>query len=368
MKFLSLTILCFVLAQLGGAKTASTAASNPTLDALPQSTIQFHPVGQGLTISAKDLFIGDPFCSADGTTYLDARLPPDYDGESLLAVSPKGELSGSYTLRPAPGLVNAVSLGVDAEGSDVYALVAGAKSSDLRDHDIDPGSSEAMKASQYYRVFILHLRRDLSTPEVIQLDLPFHVLRFAVMNKDKFLVLGFDQNNELPIVAVVDDSGQLVREIDTNGSFDSGAAMVANTLPSLRNNSPEGARLELALSATQWVHYRGSLLLMVPGSNAKVLTIRSNGEVERTSLNLPAGFVAESLVPSDNNWYVRISDGTTSGKRFLAMVDPSTGDVLRIIHSPQLPIITCVHDGNFYGIHWAGEKDNEKMFLMEATQ
>ena len=108
---------------------------------------------------------------------------------------------------------------------------------------------------------------------------------------------------------------------------------------------------------------------MMPGSKPKVFAIRGGG-LESTTLHLPAGVEAQSLIPSDSSWLVRATDGAANGKKLIVAIDPSDGEALRIIQSPQFSIndITCVHDGDYYGIHWPrNNKENDKAFLMEAA-
>ncbi|HTW45835.1 MAG TPA: hypothetical protein VMD58_09840 [Acidobacteriaceae bacterium] len=369
MRLLLISVVCTLFAQLGGAKTAPATPSKPARETLPHITLQFEPFGHGLAVSPKDMFLGYPFCSADGTVYLNARVPPDYASQFLIGVSPKGELS-RYSLIPAQGLVYTTVLGVDAEGSDVYALVSAEKIEELRDNDLNPESSDA-KTAPYYRYFILHFSHDLAMPDEIALDLPFQPMKLAATSEGTFIILGLETVNQLPVIALVDDSGQLIQEIDLNGKFEGNGAIVANAPQDLRNRlpkTPENAQFALALSAAQLVHYRDSVLILIPGSDARVITIRNDGEVGSTRLRLSQGIEAESLVPSDHNWFLRASDATGQRNTLLLMVDPHSGAILQVIQTAPLPAvgITCVHDGNYVGVHWVGKKGDQKMFLMRA--
>lgn len=369
MRLLLISVVCTLFTQFSGAKAAPAAPSKPVREILPQITLQFEAYGQGIEVSPKDVFLGYPFCSADGTVYLNARVPPDYASQFLIGVSPKGELT-RYSLIPAQGLVYTTVLSVDAEGPDVYALVSAEKIEQLRDNDLNPESSEA-KTAPYYRYFILHFSHDLAVPDEISLDLPFQPMKLAATSEGTFIIVGLDTVNQLPVIALVDDSGQLIQELDLHGKFDSDGAIVANAPQDLRSQfpkTPENAQFALALSAAQLVHYRDSVLILIPGSNARVITIRGDGEVGSTRLRLPQGIEAESLVPSDHNWFLRASDAAAHEYSLLLMVDPHSGAILRVIQTAPLPAvgITCVHDGDYVGIHWAGKKGDQKMFLMRA--
>jgi hypothetical protein len=372
MKPLCTILLCITFAPWSGAQTAPAASLKPALDSLPFVTIQFKPVGNALAISPGDAFIGYPFCSSNGTTFLDVGHHPGFVDRSIVGVSPKAELS-TYQIGAAPGLVNINVYSVDAAGSDVYALVVAEKADTLRERDLDPASADAKRANRYYQYFILRFGPNLAVPDEIAIDPPFRPMQLAVMGKDAITILGVDRVNQFPVIGVIDHKGQLVREIDSNGSFGSPEQIIAGTLGDRSQDVPESAQLEMALSAGQWVHYGDSLLFLMPGPHARVITLRSGGEVESTRLRLLAGFQARSLIPSDNNWFVRISygapEGNMMGKEMLVMADPDDGAILQIIRTPQLsPInISCVRDGKYYAIHWAGENENMKAFLMVGT-
>jgi hypothetical protein len=260
---------------------------------------------------------------------------------------------------------------MDVEGSDLYVLAEGVRSEDLLNNAVQPGSAEVRK---YTKRFILHFHGETSAPEIIPLDLlPFQPKQFAATSDGKFVFLGLERANQTPVLAIVDGSGELERYIDTYQNFGSDESIIANAPQRLKSQfqtMPEGAPLDFALVAAQFVHYRDSLLLLMPGSKPRVFTIRGS-VLENTSLHLPAGLEADSLIPSDSGWFIRASDGAANGKRLIVMVNPSDGKALRIIHSSNMNIngIACVHDGDYYAVHWPlGEKGNDKAMLMEAGQ
>lgn len=380
MKLLIASAFCISLMPLSGAQTAHTkftrngtrsADIKPKHDVLPETTLDFKSVGDGLPLSAQAAFLGYPVCGADGTFYFNAIMLPKGDRQ-IIAVSPKdkGEVR-TYNMASIMGLVNVMPHAMDAEGSDLYVLAEAAKSEDLLNHDVNPASKEVWRHTE---LFILHFHGDPSAPDVISLDLPFQAKQFAATSEGKFIFLGLDNTNQAPVLAVVDGSGELDHYIDAYQAFGTDGSLVANAPQRLQRqlqNMPPGAGLDMALTGAQFVHYRDSLLLLMPGTKPKVFTIRSGGALESTRLHLPAGLEADALVPSDNNWIVRVGDGTMRGKDVLIMVNPSDGKALRVIHSPRFGIngITCVHDGDYYGIRWPrGGKGDEKALLMEATE
>lgn len=258
---------------------------------------------------------------------------------------------------------------MDAESSDINVLVAAAKRTDLLNHDVDPHSNDV---GRYMKRFIIQFHGEMSAPDIIPLDLPFQPMQFAATSDGKFIFLGLERTNQTPVLAAVNGSGELEHYIDAYQDFGTNESIVANAPQQLKSQfkSMQGALLGYTLLAAQFVHYRDSLLLLMPGSKPMVFTIRGGG-VEGTALHLPAGLEADSFVPSNDKWIVRATDGTANGKRVLVVVDPTTGDALRIIRSPQVKAnaITCVDDGNYYAIQWpVPQKGNEKVFLMKAAE
>ncbi len=378
MKLLMAGAFCVAVVPLSAAQAphtqharseTRTAQVKPKQDVLPQATLDFKPVGDRLPLSAQIDFFSHIVCGADGAFYFNAEMLPSGERQ-VIAVSPKEDEVSSYNMASIMGLENVNPLATDVEGSDIYVLAEAAKSDDLINHDVKPGSPEVRK---YTKHFILHFRGKPSTPDVIQLDLPFEPRQFAATSEGKFVVLGLERANQTAVLAVIDDSGELDHYIDAYLDFGSKKSMVANApqqMESQFQTTPEGAPLDFALVDAQFVHYRNSLLLLMPGAKAKIFTIRGGG-VESTKLHLPGGLEAESLVPSDSGWLVRATDGTANGKKLIVAIDPSDGEALRTIQSPQFSIndITCVHDGDFYGIHWPrGNKKNDKAYLMESSQ
>lgn len=365
-KFLSLLLLSIATLPSSRAQIAPSETQKATPDSVPQAMIEFRPVSKGIPISPEDAFIGYPFCSADGTLFLESVLHPDFTQQALIGISPQGELS-RYRVGAANGLTNITVLSFDAIGSEVYALVSAQKIEELRNHDLDPGDPGTKGRSQYYQYHILHFRPDLSAPDEVTPDIPLPVSRLAVFDRDTILILGFARANQVPVIDTIDRKGQLVREIDLHDSLGDTKTILANATQQLKNqwneqSIPEAVQLEAVLSAAQLIHYGDSLLLLIPGAHPGVITLQRDGEVQSTKLNLPQGQEARSLISSDSRWFVRLSDGGPDQHGMVAVIDPATGDILRIIRTAPLSAndVACVHEGRYLAIHWAGEGNSLK--------
>lgn len=378
MKLLMVGAFCLALGPLSWSQAANAKpadAKPPVPSEVPTIALHFKPVSSALAVSAH-VYLGQPFCSSDGAVYLRAALPPDNVKQMAIVASRQGEIS-RYSLSSVMGLTGVTPLFLDAHGSHLYVLVEAAKTEVLRDNDINPDAPLSRSAAQYFHDFILSYSGEMAAPDIIQLSLPFSPMQFATMGKGKFVVLGFNRASQAPTLVVVNSSGDIDHYVDAYHAFGGNASLATNAPQYMKSDMPPGAYpgeteeydLEGALVSAHFVHYRDSVLLLLPGSAPKVFTIQSGGGLTSTTLHLPAGLEADTLIPSNRNWYVRVSNGTSSGKQHIIMVDPTTGNVLETIQSPQIPayLITCVHDGDYYGLHWTGKNDNMKMFLMEAS-
>lgn len=364
-------------AQAGGKVAAPGRSAKPepktAYPMLPPITLQFKTSSQGLGIPLMVGLSGSPFCSASGTVYMKASFPPKYTGSTLISVSPKGEMR-DYNLTSAPGLVNMTVGDVDVRGSDVYAVARAEKIEELRDNELNPGPAAAKKA-QYFHYFLLHFSHPMTAPSETQLDLPFTPMKLAATGNGTFVMLGFDKVNDLPVIAVLDDTGQLVREIDSAGKFDDLQSRVASMERFFASRSAMNYHVSdlylMQTASMQLTQFHDSVLLLMRGADAKVLTIQSDGEMTSTSLHLSPGTMAMSIVPSSGeDWLVRAINSAAgiTKSTLILKVDPSDGEVLQKIHTGVVPnfYVTCAHNGDYTGVRWVGKKGDKKMVLVRA--
>lgn len=345
------------------------------IEELTTTTLKFQAQPeQALTLPSFVVF-GYPSCSPSGVTVLDFMIPPDYKTFEFAGVASGGKIQ-AYPLNQIPGLASVFVVSFDASDSGIDALVSGQKADKLVAHSLAPHGSEEPRQPQPHKYFMLHLSSGGSSPEVIELDLPFRPSRIASLDENTWVILGFDRVNRLPVLTLVDHAGQILRYVDVEQVFGATASMINNASESTRkvlDGLPESERVGALLTLVQFVHYRGSLLLLSPGKNAKIVTLHKGGQIENMALHLPEGFEAKSIVSSDRGWFVRAFkriDNSEYVDLRLLQLDPSSGDVVRLMSSPQLSPddVTCIHNGEYLGIHWVGEQEDKKPYLMVGTE
>jgi hypothetical protein len=336
-----------------------------TIDNLPQTSISFKTPDHELPLPAQVMLIGHPFCSSNGTTFLQAQMPPDYAVTSIVAIPPKGEVK-QYPVPSVPGLTNIVVRGMDAIGSDVFLFVQARKGDVVSEHDQKPELPEN---------FVIHVSPGQTGPEAIPLHVSFQPVRVAALGKNEFLVLGIDMINKMPTMALVDSSGDVERIFDSMtllGQTDDVVKNASKQISGEASGLPDDwAKLSVVLSAAEFAHSGDSLLFLLPGRKNEMLTLSQNGSISSMRLRLPEGFDADSLVPSDKYWLVRaVNTSGKSEKPVLLLVNPGSGEVMRVIRTQPFSAedISCVYDGQYIGLRWIGEKDKGQWYLIRSTE
>jgi len=159
---------------------------------------------------------------------------------------------------------------------------------------------------------------------LIQLDVHFRPLKAAVFSSGEIMVLGWDEGNLLPVLAIL-------REDGTVRSF---VALAEPKLNQIRRRGDAAARTVGSTTATgellrgaAFVPYQGQVLLTFPGTRRPLILLGPGGDGHSIPVLLPAGLVLHDVVVS-NGFGVLVL-------RTQAEVDPakSTGD--REAHEQQ---------------------------------
>ena len=120
------------------------------------------------------------------------------------------------------------------------------------------------------------------------------------------------------------------------------------------------AQLNAAVSYTQIIHSRDSILLLQMNANAPLFQAYANGSIRAIELPHIDGFTADSLIPSDSLLYVRYRRiGKTSGKEEDALIleiNLNSGEEIRRIPPGNFPIwnVACVRSGSIRAIRFKG--------------
>jgi hypothetical protein len=364
--------VCMMILAVGTtAISAQQPSVPPTSSAgnLQQTTLQFTAkVKEPLTLPSHAM-IDFPACGASGAVFFRFVMPPSYVQQELYAVSPKGEVR-NFSFGNIPGLSNATLLSFDASNSETYALLSAQPGNAVASHIPGaPGSQPEDGARQHpSKLFLATFDLDGKYVDAVPLDLPFRPIRIAALGEDSLVVLGIETTTARPVLALLDSHGNSLRPLESEDAISPADTILHSSKrgEAMLESIPGPGRLRAALSRFSFVHYRGSLLLLEPGSKPKVTEISVGGQFRTVQLHLPPGFDADSLLSSDRYWLLRVLPVDEAEKHpegskedwGLFQFDPDTGDFLRKINAGDLAAsdIVCAHDGEFLAFQWVDGK------------
>ncbi len=185
--------------------------------------------------------------------------------------------------------------------------------------------------------------RDSVDSQLLQLDLPFNVVRAARLSSGDFLVLGNDTVNQLPVLALLGSDGALKKMLDLDPRlYLQSKELAANA--SSRTADTRTAQQKIvqrALSSARFVPFGDQVLLVQTGTTMPVLRFTSSGDPDPVTIKLPPGFVLDRILGSSerDTWVLlatpprslaRIASGQAaeSSPNRLFEVDPVTGEVI----------------------------------------
>ena len=267
-------------------------------------------------------------CSSDGLTYFESS---DSTGTSrvldLYSVSTGGEVRHQRRTVPLE-FTSVVERDFFPGDAGLVTLIEAGKR-DERDPNAAP------REIQYILAVSDH---DGDGSKTLALDLHFKPLKVAQFGSGEFLVLGWQEANQLPQLAVLKEDGTLRRFID------------------LDPRKVEDAADAALLGRAALVPFGRGVLLTYPGTTRPIRVVTGSGADRITALNLPAGYVLHDVLNSGccSTLVVRVQEtaaGENAGKaedrppprqRIFEFV-VSTGMRLREFTFGEVPVsaVTC---------------------------
>ena len=204
------------------------------------------------------------------------------------------------------------------------------------------------------RYFLSVSDYDGDSARLISLDVRFKPLKVALFGSGDFLVLGWDESNLLPLLALVKDDGTIRRFIDLDRKPE--PLYKPRSTIKEAERAPE-TRPDLAtLQRAAFVPYYSQVLLTYPGTAKSILVLSSLGVDGTIPIALPGGFVLHDVLPPGERRTLvlraeekRDSPPTGKGepapKPILKMfeMDARYGTLLRefIFDKPAIADVTC---------------------------
>jgi hypothetical protein len=316
-------------------------------------------------------------CGADGSSFMEIYAnqgkPQSSLYPELYRVSTKGEAAHIARLLPEQQR-KIVSRDIYIADHEIVTLFqTGGK--------IVPGTPPDPKAVNF---FLSSTDLDGGSPKITQLALPFEPQKIAAFDSGERLVLGVDQANQVPVLALIKDDGTLIRRLDLDER-------------QYLHSKGKSAQEEQGASAhqTSMLNMVGSaffvpdgpkVLLVQPGTGLPVRVFSLQGEERAVKIALPTQFLVENVIgsPQKDTWLVRAQQAKAYEKfdsahisenpvLRLFEVDKFTGTLIRELQPKlaQPSDITCVANRKIYAIYYGpapSQKADENSSAPAPTQ
>jgi hypothetical protein len=314
----------------------SASPKAPRLTPWPQRNIRFsnRKTVLGLVVDSGK---AKARCSGDGTTYFDlASLTESTDAPGMpeiYGVTTGGEVS--HLQRKLPLDFTSVSERDFFAGEKTLVTLLEATKRD------DGTDAKPPRETAYFLSLSDHVG-DFS--KLVQLQVRFKPFKVALVGQDDILVLGWDESNLLPVLAVLKDDGTVRRFIDLSGHQDAASD---------RESAVK------ALQGAAFVPFGSQELLTYPGTARPIPVLSAVGEDRVIPISLPGGFVLHDVLGSGGGSQLVVraqqvldldkAAGAKPPPPLLFQMSASSGSVLNelIFDKPTVAEVTCAAN---YGV------------------
>lgn len=363
---LALTFTCFgqSVSSVAGKDAAGPSDGGKISDEpdIQSATLDFKHSEPVQGVGASAAFVVPFQCTDDGAVFLDALSPAGTGrGRTFYSLhdkeTQKFALSAIHDLRdveiidyfPAHSMVGFLVRAIQ----ETAVSPGGAQASDGKS-----GATEMNRAVHHY--FVAEFDRDGSYKKSVQLGLDYPLFRMAVLPSGEFLVTGYDSATDAETMVLLDDAGQVVRDIDQPLSAKERAARrEASAYKRMLNGAQSAGR-------TNFVEYKDSILAWRAGTNDPVLEIGAGGETREVPIAVPQSSMLADMLPSDDQWIIHVNSANVSGDgpRDLSgyqyyEVSPLDGSLLRklVIAQAAVGSIACKSKGKY--VAFSKDKENK---------
>jgi hypothetical protein len=233
-------------------------------------------------------------CSLDGTAFYDLNSSSTRAGQDLFGLSPDGNVK--HLLRKLPiDYTNVTVKDFFAGDHQLVTLLEADKRS--------AGDTVSTRETDYF----LSLEDEAGdASDLVQLQLRFRPLKVARFGSGDVVVLGWDEGNLLPMLALVKSDGTIRRFVDFDSDRRGGDA-------AKQAAAEERATMDM-LQGAAFVAYESGVLLTYPGTAKPVRLLSSSGEMRTIPIEIPGGFVLNDVLVSSGRGtlVIRVRQATES--------------------------------------------------------
>jgi hypothetical protein len=290
-------VMCWCLSPLVSVRTV--AQSSPKADPVelrnPASADWSHKI---ISFSDEKVVLGLPegygrmvkHCSDDGTTFVeiypDSKLATSPSVPILFSVSTDGEVMNVHRVFP----LDFTEIHVRdffAADQTLVTLLEAVKRDDRANATVGGDITYFISLSDHSG----------SGAKLLPLDLKFKPIKVAVFGSGDFLMLGWDEVNLHPLLAVLKDDGALRRFIDLDDRRNSEPYVSYGS----RKEEEASPRVQGALASLQkaeFVPYGSEVLLTYPGTAKSISVFSAVGQDRTIPIKWPGGFVLHDVLVS----------------------------------------------------------------------
>jgi hypothetical protein len=223
-------------------------------------------------------------CSVDGTAFYD--ISTEFAGNDLYSISQDGGVK--HLLRKLP--IDFTNVWVRDFFAGDHQLV-----SLLQADKRDDGSQASRPRETDYFLALEDEAGDLS--DLVQMETRFRPVKVARFGSGQVVALGWDEGNQLPVLAYVNEDGTVRRFVDfeerkREGESDAKAAA-----------AEEKVTLDV-LQGASFVPFGSEVMLTYPGTRKPVRILNSYAEPRTVPITIPAGYVLNDVLATDSRWNI----------------------------------------------------------------
>jgi hypothetical protein len=304
--------------------------------------------------------MGSPMlCSPDGNMFVEVFANPKnpvYRFPDLYKVSTSGEVKQLNL--PVPTEYQQLFLDSVFPGENSFVSLIQASSK--KNRSSDPPKTKADFIS------LIDLGGD--SPKLIELHLNFQPLRLAVLPSGRFIVLGFDTANLVPVLAYLNDDGTFLRSIDLDNRTYDNSKELKDTY-NIKNSEGDAAKrkqIMSALSSASFVPHGSKVLFVQAGSNLPIHILGESGDEGTVSISLPSNYLIQNVLGSErtDTWVIRAQKMDSFQKmanehfvmnpeQKLFEVNEETGKATRVLETNGVPpmMVTCAANNSLSALY-----------------
>lgn len=325
---------------------------------LPKATIRFadEKTVLGMPLAGSR---SRPHCSTDGMTFFDLSAGSSTSDVSaaplLFRVSTEGEVK--RLLRKLPPDFSKVTVRDFFAGDQTLVTLLEATKRD------DGTSTSPPRETEYFMSISDH-EGDLSS--LVQLEVRFKPLKIARFGAGDFIVLGWDEGNLQPMLALLKEDGTVRRFLDLEVRR-TGKAREGSSSETQNETVSEQTHSSLdSLQGAAFVAYGNELLLTYPGTNKPIRVLNPAGDGRTIPIVLPGGFVLHDVLVSGSRGSLVVRAGVVEdpdkpasevaqdSQLRLFEVSTYTGAPLRefIVPKPRVADVACAVNSSLTAIFY----------------